>query len=154
MAFLSDLLKVTASLEKYELYRFGELLHKYRDELARISDRLYTRLCPDQQQRFVAWFLKRWAKIDILPREELEQYQAMVRRSFARHGEEVIDGKTYVLRRYNYAGYDFSLLGYDWFTGVHDIYFDQYASRDFDVRPGEVIIDGGAFIGDTAVLFD
>lgn len=154
MEFLSDLLKVSRSLDKDELYRFAELLHKYRDNLAQISDRLYKRFCPEQQQRFVAWFLKRWAKIDILSHDELEQYQNIVRRSFARYGEECIDGKTYVLRRYDYAGYDFSLLGYDWFTGVHDIYFDQYASRGFDVRPGDVIIDGGAFIGDSAVLFD
>lgn len=154
MKFFTDLLKASASFGEADLFKFSGLIDKYKNELDAISSGVYERLKTGDQARFIAWFLKRWAKIDTVERAEWERYCAIVAQSHAVHGHEDVDGTQYCLRRYDTAGYDFSLLGYDWFSGVHDVIFDQYATATFDVRAGDVIIDGGAFIGDTAVLFD
>ncbi|MDL5367385.1 FkbM family methyltransferase [Xanthomonas sp. NCPPB 2654] len=153
MNFLSDLQHAGAALDTEDAARFAALLDTYRPHAEHISSGVYERLSTDERARFVLWFLKRWGKIDRIEPTERERYNVVVQRSFAEHGRERIGDGEYVLRRYADAGHDFALLGYDWFTGVHDIHFDQYAAPGFDVRPGDVIIDGGAFIGDTAVLF-
>lgn len=154
MSFLSDLLGVGISANDPEWLKLADVVEKYQDSFEAISNGVYARLCPEQQRRFVAWFLKRWAKMDTVDAVEREQYDAVIQQAYSVHGHEQLGDTRYSLRKYQDAGYDFSLLGYDWFTGVHDIHFDQYATENFDVKPGDVIIDGGAFIGDTAVLFD
>lgn len=154
MKFLADLLMASASLNDSKLFNFSELIGKYRDNFGEISSRLYERLSSADQKRFIAWFMKRWGGINTVDKIEWERYVAVVEQSHVVHGHEELGGVSYCLRRYESAGYSFSLLGYDWFTGVHDVVFDQYATEVFDVRPGDVVIDGGAFIGDTAVLFD
>ena len=154
MRFLMDLLTASASFNDSNLFKFAALVGKYKNDFSEISNRLYERLNPVDQQRFIAWFMKRWGKINTVDKAEWERYVAIVEQSHVVHGHESLGGVSYCLRRYESAGYNFSLLGYDWFSGVHDVIFDQYATEVFDVRPGDVIIDGGAFIGDTAVLFD
>lgn len=154
MTFTADLFALAAELDDESLYKLSGLIEQYQDGLDRISTRLYERLRTNaEQKRFVAWFVKRWAKINTVSQDEWRHYAETVQRAHAEHGREFLDGREYVIRRYDEAGYDFELLGYDWFSGVHDIQFDQYATEGFDVHPGDVIIDGGAFIGDTAVLF-
>lgn len=154
MSLFLDLVRVSSVFSDEDLVKFAELVEKYRSGFEAISHNLYDRLSPLEQQRFVTWFLKRWGKIDIIDKQERQAYDDVVARSHAEHGQEMIAGSKYLLRRYDDAGYDFSLLGYDWFSGVHDIHFDQYATSRFDVRPGDIIIDAGAFIGVTAVLFN
>jgi FkbM family methyltransferase len=64
-----------------------------------------------------------------------------------------LNGATYRLRDFASQGHDLKLLGYDWFLGVHDVEYNQYEHGDVALAPGDVIIDAGAFIGDTAVFF-
>ncbi|WP_417539728.1 FkbM family methyltransferase [Marinobacter sp.] len=154
MNFTADLVALSVELDDDNLNKLAGLIEQYRDWMDRISTGLYSRLGTEaERKRFVAWFVKRWANINTVSQDEWQRYAEIVQRSHAEHGREFLDGQEYVIRRYDEAGYDFELLGYDWFSGVHDIQFDQYATDRFDVRPGDVIIDGGAFIGDTAVLF-
>ncbi|MHA6494564.1 FkbM family methyltransferase [Pseudomonas borbori] len=154
MDFLADLLKTSVTFNDEESVKFSALQEQYKDAFESISSGVYRRLNAVQQRRFIMWFLKRWGKIDIVDPAERDAYYDVVKQSFAVHGQEDINGVRYSVRHYKEAGYNFSLLGYDWFTGVHDIHFDQYATENFDVKAGDVIIDGGAFIGDTAVLFN
>ncbi|UCV19778.1 FkbM family methyltransferase [Ferribacterium limneticum] len=154
MKLLFDLIKTTSLLDDTDLFKLSETIEKYKDDFKYISTALYERLTPADQECFVAWFLKRWAKVDIVSPTKRSKYDAIVKDAFASHGTKCIDGREYVIRKYLPSGYDFTLLGYDWFTGVHDITFDQYCTDKFAPHPGDIIIDGGAFIGDTAVLFN
>lgn len=154
MKLLNDLIKTTSSFDDANLFKLSGTFAKYQDNFQYISSALYERLSPTDQQAFIAWFLKRWAKIDIVSPIKRSEYDAVVKDGFASYGTENINGRNYTIRKYLSSGYDFSLLGYDWFTGVHDITFDQYCTQKFSPRPGDIIIDGGAFIGDTAVLFN
>lgn len=154
MTFLADLLELGTALPDAELVKLADLMDRYEGHFNCISNHLYTYLSEQDRRRFVIWFLKRWGKIDVVGSDERSAYLDVVEKAFASYGEESIGDTRYILRRYEEAGYGFELLGYDWFTGVHDILFDQYATESFDVKRGDVIIDGGAFIGDTAVLFN
>ena len=155
MKLIKDICKVLPTLHNDQLLQWAALYEKYLPALPLISQCLYEKLPEQDQKRFVIWFFKRWAKIDLTNEIERGLYNnkiALVKTE----DRETLDlaGVTYKLRDFKSQGYPFKLLGYDWFLGVHDVFYNQYEVDGCSLSPGDVIIDAGAFIGDTAVLFD
>lgn len=90
-----------------------------------------------------------------MEKDELAEYMTIINRVKSHPYESVVlNGKTYKLLDLSIQGYVGKLATYDWMLGVHDFYFDQYQHGDFRVQRGDVIIDAGAFVGDTPLLFD
>lgn len=152
--FLSDLVALATEGPAGDDARLRDMIQRYLAGAEAISTLLYERLSPPEQERFLVWFLKRWAGIDRIPPEQLAHYLAEVDRIQREPRPPIeIGGNPYVLQDCRAQGHDFKLASYAWALSIDDILFDQYQSEDFRVRPGEVIIDAGGFIGDTAVLF-
>jgi FkbM family methyltransferase len=154
MKLRQDLAAVLPRLRDEDIYKFCVFYEKYAPHLPAIATGLFDRLSPADQARFVVWFLKRWAKIDLVNAVERGLYAATIERVKGEARAEVtLEGTPYRLRDFNAQGFDFQLLGYDWFLGVHDVLYNQYEQGDVHLSPDDVIIDAGAFIGDTAVFF-
>lgn len=154
MKLRDDLAAVLPRLTEADLPRFCAFYDKYAPHLATIASGLYDRLCADDQARFLVWFLKRWAKIDLVNPVERGLYEATLEQVRAEDRADVtLGGASYKLRDFKSQGHDFQLLGYDWVLGVHDVLYNQYEQGDVRLEAGDVIIDAGAFIGDTAVYF-
>lgn len=154
MKFIQDICKVLPKLNDDQLIQWAALYEKYHSALSSISQSLYEKLPEQDQRRFVIWFFKRWAKIDLTNEVERVLYNNKISQVKAEDRESLdLAGRTYKLRNFESQGYPFKLLGYDWFLGVHDIFYNQYEIDGCSLVPGDVIIDAGAFIGDTAVLF-
>jgi len=137
-----------------QLTAFARLLKTYKPHADAISRLLYERLPAADQQRFVQWFLKRWADINIVNPVEMQLYLQAVEAVKQQAREPVeVNGRSYRLLDLKPQGHDFKLVAYDWCWCVHDVYYNQYEHGDFRVQPGDVIIDAGGFIADTAVLF-
>jgi len=131
------------------------MLARYSDQIEVISRQLFEKLSSQDQSTFVQWFLFRWGNISILDRADLDDYYANVKRFMNEPKTDFeYNGRTF--KRINCAsqGYDFDLVQYDFVCGVHDIFYNQYEHGSVAIAPGDVIIDAGAFIGDTASLFN
>lgn len=154
MKLRNDLAALLPRLRDDDLYKFCVFYEKYAPHLADIASGVYDRLCTVDQSRFLLWFLKRWAKIDLVNPIERQLYDATIERlrTEPRPVEE-LNGVPYRLRDMTSQGYDFKMLGYDWWLGAHDIRYGQYEHGDIQLQPDDVIIDAGAFIGDTGVYF-
>lgn len=154
MTLTHDIAALLPKIPTPELPKFCAWFDKFAPHLQTIGTGLYDRLPADDRPRFLLWMLKRWAKIDLVNPVERSLYLATVARLRAEERvPHTLGERTYLTRDFRSQGYDFSLLGYDWFLGVHDVQYNQYEHRDVTLRPGDVIIDAGAFIGDTAVFF-
>lgn len=154
MKLRNDLAALLPRLREEDLQRFCAFYEKYAPHLAAIACGLYDRLSTADQSRFLLWFLKRWAKIDLVNPVERGLYLATVARVKNEVRPEVLlDGRPYRLRDFASQGHDFELLAYDWVLGVHDVEYNQYEQGDVHLKPGDVIVDAGAFVGDTAVYF-
>jgi len=154
MKLHQDLAAVLPRLRDEDVYKFCTFHEKYAPHFATIEAHLYSRLNAADQDRFVTWLLKRWAKIDLVNPVERGLYEATIARVKAEERPEVALGETtYRLRDFRSQGHDFKLLGYDWVLGVHDVLYEQYEQGKVKLAPDDVIIDAGAFIGDTAVFF-
>jgi FkbM family methyltransferase len=154
MTLREDLASVLAHLDSRDLSRFCSFYQKYAPHLGDIDRDLYTHLEAADQRRFVQWMLKRWARIDLVSKVERGLYDATIERVKGEdRPSEALNGTAYRLRDFASQGHGFKLLGYDWFLGVHDVEYNQYEHGDVALAPGDVIIDAGAFIGDTAVFF-
>ncbi len=154
MKLRHDLAALLPRLQEEDIYRFCTFYDKYAPHLPAIASGLYDRLGTADQARFLLWFLKRWAKIDLVNPVERGLYAATIESVKSEPREVVtLNGSSYHLRDFASQGFDFQLLGYDWFLGVHDVLYDQYEQGDVQLAPDDVIIDAGAFIGDTAVFF-
>jgi FkbM family methyltransferase len=154
MTLLHDVAAVLPQLVEADVYRFCVFFDKYRAHFGSISSTLYERLDDADRRRFLLWFLKRWAKIDLVNGVEAGLYLKKIQSVKNEPCASVdFNGATYRLRDFSSQGYPFKLLGYDWVLGVHDVFYNQYEHKDVTLSPDDVIIDAGAFIGDTAVLF-
>ena len=154
MKLRQDLAAVLPRLHDEDIYKFCVFHEKYAPHLPAIATGLYDRLSAADQARFLLWFLKRWAKIDLVNAVERGLYATTIERVKNEARPEVaLDGVPYRLRDFSSQGFDFQLLGYDWFLGVHDVLYNQYEQGEVRLAPDDVIIDAGAFIGDTAVFF-
>ncbi|MBO9716440.1 MAG: FkbM family methyltransferase [Pseudoxanthomonas sp.] len=153
-ALLVDLTTAAGRLQDDEAERLQALLRRYAPYAGTISSLLYEKLPAAERARFLVWFLKRWAGIDRVDAAELAAYQADAARIAAEPREPVeVDGRRYTLQDLRSQGHDFRLATYEWVLGIHDILYDQYQTDGFRVRPGDVVIDAGGFVGDTAALF-
>jgi FkbM family methyltransferase len=154
MKLRNDLAALLPRMRDDDLYKFCAFFEKYAPHLADIASGVYDRLSAADQSRFLLWFLKRWAKIDLVNPIERQLYETTIEalRTEERPVEE-LNGVPYRLRDMKSQGYDFKMLGYDWWLGAHDIRYGQYEQGDIQLAPGDVIIDAGAFIGDTGVYF-
>lgn len=154
MKLRNDLAALLPRMRDDDLYKFCVFYEKYAPHLADIASGVYDRLSAVDQSRFVLWLLKRWAKIDLVNPVERHLYDATIERlrTEPRPVEE-LNGVPYRLRDMKSQGYDFKMLGYDWWLGAHDIRYGQYEQGDIQLAPDDVIIDAGAFIGDTGVYF-
>jgi FkbM family methyltransferase len=154
MKLRHDLAALLPRLRDEDVYKFCVFYDRYAPHLDAIATGLYDRLCSADQARFVQWFVKRWAKIDVVNAVERGLYDATVERARTEPRPVVtLGGVDYRLRDLSPQGFDFKLLGYEWFLGVHDVLYNQYEHGDVKLAPDDVIIDAGAFIGDTAVFF-
>lgn len=152
--FFQDLMDSISPLSDHEASRLEVALAPYNQDLSELSAVLYERLSKEDRSRFLLWFAKRWAAIQRVPEEELREYQEQVDRinSFTYEYRES-GGSTYRILNLAPQGYQGELMTYPWMSGVHDFLFDQYQTKQFRVQPGDIIIDAGAFVGDTALLF-
>lgn len=154
----NDLLNKLEAKQPYtdnEMDAIAKLFYKYEKYFNFIDEFYFKKLSQSDRARFLIWFLKRWAGIDLIDKDELEEYKKIIDMVKSQNCEKIIIGSnSYKLMDLNNQGYDINLVAYVWVLGVHDFYYDQYRHNDFDVLPGDVIIDGGAFIGDTAALFN
>ncbi|MCU0647907.1 MAG: FkbM family methyltransferase [Gemmatimonadaceae bacterium] len=154
MLLIHDLAALLPQLTDADVPRFCAWYDRYAPQLATIDAHCYGRLPEADRPRFLAWFLKRWAKIDLVNPVERGLYASTIARVKTEPREPVtVEGRPYLLRDFSSQGHPFALAGYDWFLGVHDIQYDQYQHGDVTLTSGDVIIDAGAFIGDTAVFF-
>lgn len=154
MQLRHDIASLLPQISAADMPKFCAWYVKYEPHLTAISRDLYDRLPRDEQQRFLVWFLKRWAQIDIVNPVEAALYRSTVKRVHEQPREPLeLNGKSYGVLDFSPQGFDFQLLCYDWVTSVDDVYYGQYEHGDVTLRPGDVIIDAGAFIGDTAILF-
>lgn len=152
--FKSALISRAVDLKNHDLKKFSSLLGRYKDLTTRISSNIFEDLSVDDREVFVEWFLLRWGNISVVRPEALDSYREAVSRfSNVEKIPTEVGGRTYVRVNFKPQGADFDLVQYDWVLGIHDIYFDQYSHGDVAVSAGDVVIDAGAFIGDTAVLF-
>lgn len=152
--FLVDLIEQVQGFKDEDIAAFTKLVRRYMPHFDEISQRLYERLCADEQQRFVVWFLKRWGGIDRVNPIEMALYLDNVERVKHQTCERItINAKQYKLQDLNLQGYDFKLAAYEWVLSIHDVFYNQYEHKDFRIRRGDVIVDAGGFIGDTAALF-
>ena len=154
MKLRQDLAAVLPRLDAAGVRQFCAFYKKYAPHLPTIGRDLYDRLEGADQRRFLQWMLKRWARIDLVNTVERGLYDTTIERVKDEvRPEEQLNGTAYRLRDFSSQGCDFKLLGYDWFLGVHDVEYNQYEHGDVRLQPDDVIIDAGAFIGDTAVFF-
>ena len=134
--------------------RLKRLTEKFLPHFDLISSHLYAHLPDTDRERFLIWFAKRWAAIDRVPQEEADAYAEEVARirtyPCAAHTDRETTYKILSLEPQGYRG---ALVTYPWMLGIHDLLFNQYEHGDFRIRKGDTIIDAGAFVGDTALLF-
>ena len=149
-----DLAALLPQLRDEDLPRFCSFYERYAPLLPRIAIGLYDRLAAAEQARFLLWMLKRWARIDLVNPVERGLYDSTLERARLEERPSIaLGGKDYRLRDLASQGADIQLLGYEWFLGVHDVLYDQYQNDKVRLAPDDVVIDAGAFIGDTAVFF-
>ena len=153
--FFDDLAGKTIGIQADKFQKMLSNLSKYNGCFTRISDSYYDNLGEAEQSLFIEWFVLRWLGVNILDEERLNKYDSDVRKMLEAPRIRVkIGDKEYLRRPMKDQGQDFDLIGYEWFSGIHDIYYDQYEFGPVKVSAGDTVIDAGAFIGDTAVLFD
>jgi len=154
MKLRHDIAALLPRIADAEMLKFCLWYEKYAPHLPAIATNLYDRLNHADQARFLLWFLKRWASIDLVNPVERALYDATLERLRSEpRVRETLENRPYMLRDFASQGHSFKLLGYQWFLGVHDILYNQYEHGNVVLAPDDVIIDAGAFIGDTAVLF-
>lgn len=152
--FLIDLIDQLSIVPNEKMVAFANLLKNYKSHVSTVSSLLYEKLDGPDRVRFIQWFLKRWADINTVNPIEVHQYMLVEKTVRAQVCEAIkLDGRTYKLIDLNPQGYDFKLAAYDWVLAIHDVLYDQYEHKDCRPEQGDVIIDAGGFIGDTAALF-
>jgi FkbM family methyltransferase len=137
-----------------ESSRLENLKIRFAPHFEQISEQLYSRLPHEDRERFIVWFAKRWAGIDRVGADEAARYAAEVNRVRTHpYATSCLNDRTYKILTLEPQGFRGTLTTYLWMLGVHDFLFNQYQHGDFRIHAGDTIIDAGAFVGDTALLF-
>lgn len=139
--------------------KFGLLLAQYVSVMQTISSSLYERLDPDEQMEFAKWFLLRWAQIDVLGQQEKDEYEKKWESTKKfKWSVRTIEGKRHVIVDLRDT-YGFQLVYDGAYKTIDDgawtlcaFLLNPYHFKDFSVQKGDVILDVGAYIGDTALL--
>lgn len=127
---------------------------RFADHFGTISGLLYEQLPAADRRRFLVWLAKRWGSVDRVSPDEFAWYCSNVERVRSHpYPTRQLHGRSYKALNLQPQGYRGELLTYPWMLGIHDFLFDQYRHDDFSVAPDDTIIDAGAFVGDTALLF-
>lgn len=154
MQLRHDIAALLPQIPAADMPKFSAWYVKYAPHFETIARDLYDRLPAGERRRFLVWWLKRWAQLDITNPVEAGLYRNAVKRVLEQPREPLeLNGTRYGVLDFSPQGYDFELLCYDWVTSVDDVLYNQYEHGDVALAPGDVIIDAGGFIGDTAVLF-
>lgn len=149
---LNDLLDYSEKIGNKE--KFVKLINQYKNYLPIISELLYSKFEQDDRERFLIWFFKRLGNIDIVNKDEYNLYCEMVRKVVNQDCPIIeIGNQEYKVQDMDIQGYSFKLAAYKWVLSIHDVFYNQYEHKTFQIKKGDVIIDAGGFIGDTAVLF-
>lgn len=146
-----DIVKLLTPQEKEV---FTTIAKKLDINFKKCSNLLYSKLSEDRKYRFCIWLLKRWFKIDKICSKEKENYLKIVHKiKNKEYPEQIINETKYKILDLNDQGYDGKLIIYKWQIMIHDFYYNQYQTDKFKIEPGDIIIDAGAFVGDTALLY-
>lgn len=132
------------------------LIDRLGEHVADVSANLYERLTPEERSDFLKWILIRYGKIDTRSEAELKEYAATLERAKALPslGDVTAGGRTHKVN-------DLSSIGYGemrfataspWIL-TNDFFLKQYHHPHVHPQRGDVIIDAGAFHGDSALLF-
>lgn len=150
----TDLEEFVGSCSPTEAAGLAKLRKQYAPHFDEISHLLYLSLTQRDRERFLTWFVKRWGAIDRVTPEEAAHYASEVERIRAYpYTTATLNGCNYKKMSVEPQGYKGIMLTYPWMLGIHDFLFDQYQHEDFRIHAGDNIIDAGAFVGDTALLF-
>lgn len=137
-----------------ELLKYRSLKEKYSQHFEKISNFLYEKLTPQEQHWLMIWFVKRWGNVSKIPFNEYMHYKGeRLRIETAEYPTISLKDKVYKKLNLEDQGYKGELITYQWTLGIHDFLFNQYTNENFKIDAGDVIIDAGAFVGDTAVIF-
>ena len=152
---LRDILIASANLNGLDLFKLDRTVKRYGEKLRIVDENIYHKLGAQDRATFLLWFLKRWGDIQLVEQSKLDSYDQVVKRAKESPFEEVIvAGRNYRKVSYLNQGFDLDIVQYPWVLGIHDFFYNQYEHGPVSIEKGDVIIDAGAFIGDTAVLFN
>lgn len=128
---------------------------KYRGHLKAISTLFYERLSPSEQAVFLKWMLARQSRILTLNKGELKSWDDAVRLvgELETVGTTTIGSRQHKIKTLQGIGYDLRIIAQHPRVIANDFYLNQYHHPDIHVQAGDVIIDAGAYTGDTALLF-
>lgn len=151
----NDLLKATSLFKVEDYDKFGFFVNNFIFLLRDFSINLYDRLSDKDKKVFIMWILKQYANIDILTKDERAfiDSQFELARSldkFDGEDEYVID-----LSKVGYIGVKIHMPCDDyWYRQLvvmADFIRKQYKYDDVYIKEGDIILDCGGFVGDTAL---
>lgn len=132
------------------------LVEQLGERVGDVSKNLYERLDSDERADFLKWILVRYGKIDTRSETELAEYAATLERAKALPslGEVSAGGRSHKINDLSSIGYgDLRFASSSPWVLTNDFFLRQYHHPRVHPRRGDVIIDAGAFHGDSALLF-
>lgn len=154
---IADLVKCSlnfrSAADAHCLVVLVELLGSSAREL---SSKLYENLKTDERADFIKWILVRYGKIDTRTDGELASYMATLEsaKCLPKLGEIFVGKNKYNINDLSSIGYkDMRFATSSPWILTNDFYLRQYYHEMVHPRRGDVIIDAGAYHGDSAILF-
>lgn len=132
------------------------LVDQLGDRADDVSKNLYERLGPAERADFLKWILVRYGKIDTRTDAELKTYMETLERAKALPslGEVTAGGRSHKINDLSSIGFgDLRFATASPWILTNDFFLRQYHHPRVHPRRGDVIIDAGAFHGDSALLF-
>lgn len=153
-SFRQHLERKKSTLSNEQKVVFNEKMSRYIEHFESISINIYDKLNCSEQERLITWFIKRWLSIDIISNNEKVEYQSNIKKITSQKVEKItIKNKEYHILDLANANLSGRLTTYTWNYCIHDYYYRQYHHEKVRIRENSIIIDAGAFVGDTALLF-
>lgn len=153
-SFGQHLERITSTLDNEQKTAFNEKIRRYVKHFDSISINIYDKLIRSEQERLITWFMKRWLSIDTVSKIEKLEYQSKVKEITSQKAKKItIKNKEYHTLDLERANLNGRLTTYTWNYCIHDYYYRQYHHEKVKIRENSMIIDAGAFVGDTALLF-
>jgi FkbM family methyltransferase len=126
-----------------------------RERLRELSELLYERLPSADQEVFLKWLMYKWCAVDTLAKGERKAYKDLLCQVDALEavGSARIGATDFHIFDLGSLGLDIKFLATNHGMLVNDICLNQYVHPMVQPRPGDVLLDVGAYNGDTAVMF-